>query len=122
MRRGCGHQHTDHRQFSLLLCAHRERASCCCRRAADERDELAASHSITSSARCRNGSGIVRPSVFAVLRLTTSSNLADSWTGRSAGLAPLRIRSTYDAARQYVSAKSTPYDIKPPLLAKKRYG
>src|SRR5215831_319458 len=120
MRRGCGHQHTDHRQFSLLLCAHRERPRR--RRANKQRDELPPPHSITSSARCRKGSGIVRPSVFAVLRLTTSSNLADSWTGRSAGLAPLRIRSTYDAARQYVSAKSTPYDIKPPLLAKKRYG
>ncbi len=28
---------------------------------------------------------------FAVLRLTTSSNLVGCWTGRSAGLAPLRI-------------------------------
>ena len=30
------------------------------------------SYSITSSARCRNDSGIARPSVLAVLRLTTS--------------------------------------------------
>ena len=38
--------------------------------------------------------GIVSPSAFAVLRLITSSNLVGCSTGRSAGLAPLRIRST----------------------------
>src|SRR5262245_41483183 len=57
-------------------------------------------YSITSSACCRNGSGMVRPSAFAVLRLTISWNLVGSWTGRSPGLAPLRMRSTYDAARR----------------------
>src|SRR5437899_10820330 len=36
----------------------------------------------------------VRPSVLVVLRLTTSSNLVGCCTGRSAGLAPLRIRPT----------------------------
>src|SRR5262245_53562224 len=35
-----------------------------------------------------------RPSALAVLRLTTSSNLLASCTGRSPGLAPLRMRST----------------------------
>src|SRR5262249_33880296 len=69
-------------------------------RTCKSRDELAAVHSSTSSACCRNGSGMVRPSAFAVLRLTISSNLVGSWTGRSPGLAPLRIRSTYDAARR----------------------
>src|SRR5262249_26342001 len=49
-------------------------------------------YSITSSARPSSGSGILRPSVFAVLRLMTSSTFVDCWlTGRSAGLAPLRI-------------------------------
>jgi hypothetical protein len=51
-------------------------------------------YSITSSACWRKGSGIVRPSAFAVLRLTTSSNLAANCTGRSPGLAPFKIRST----------------------------
>jgi hypothetical protein len=51
----------------------------------------AATHSITWSARARSGSGIVRPSAFAVFRLMTSSNFVGCWTGRSAGLAPLRI-------------------------------
>src|SRR5262249_12784840 len=83
-------QDTDNRK--LLLRARRERPRC---RAAEQRDETAAfHHSITSSARCSNGSGMLRPSAFAVLRLTTSSNLLDSWTGRSPGLAPLRMRST----------------------------
>ena len=51
-------------------------------------------HSITSSARNRNVSGIVRPSAFAVVRLTISSNLVGCSTGRSAGFAPCRILST----------------------------
>src|SRR5262249_36528806 len=44
-------------------------------RAAEQRDELAPPHSITSSARASKLSGTVRPSAFAVLRLITSSNL-----------------------------------------------
>src|SRR5258708_39745142 len=59
-----------------------------CRRAAEQRDERAALHSITSSACCRDGSGMVRPSARAVLRLIARSNLLGSSTGRSAGLAP----------------------------------
>src|SRR5262249_61800201 len=47
---------------------------------------------ITSSACCSSAGGIVRPRAWAVLRLITSSNLVGCWTGRSAGLAPLRIR------------------------------
>ena len=49
-------------------------------------------HSITSSARTKSVGGIVNPSALAVFRLITSSNLLLCWTGRSAGLAPLRIR------------------------------
>ena len=49
-------------------------------------------HSITSSARASSDGGISRPSARTVLRLITSSNLVDCITGRSAGLAPLRIR------------------------------
>src|SRR5437667_10574774 len=48
-------------------------------------------HSITSSARARIAGGIVRPSAPAVLRLTARSNLVGGSTGRSAGLAPLRL-------------------------------
>ena len=33
-----------------------------------------------------------RPSTFAVVRLMTNSNLVGCSTGRSAGLAPLRMR------------------------------
>ena len=49
------------------------------------------SYSITSSARASSVCGTLRPSAFAVLRLTISSTLVDRWTGRSAGLSPLRI-------------------------------
>jgi hypothetical protein len=51
-------------------------------------------HSITSSAMASNLSGTVRPSALAVLRLITSSNLVGCCTGRSAGLSPLKMRST----------------------------
>src|SRR5262245_54940458 len=51
-------------------------------------------YSITWSVRASSDGGIVRPRAFAVLRLITSSNLVGCSTGRSPGLAPLRIRST----------------------------
>src|SRR5262249_13158818 len=55
-------EHSNHRH-RRLLCARRERPCC---RAADERDELASPHSITSSARASRLSGTVRPSNLAV--------------------------------------------------------
>ena len=51
-------------------------------------------YSITSSARCCRNSGISRPCFLAVLRLMISSNFIGSCTGKSAGFAPLRMRST----------------------------
>ena len=81
----------DHRQCRLLR-ARRERPRR--RRATEQRDELAPSHSITSSARASSVGGTSRPSALAVLRLITSSNLVGCMTGRSAGLAPLRMRPT----------------------------
>src|SRR5262249_2529355 len=76
----------------LLLRARRERPRNC--RASKQGDELASLHSITSSASASSPGGTVRPSAFAVLRLITSSNFVGRCTGRSAGLAPLRMRST----------------------------
>src|SRR6516225_3123205 len=90
--RGQVHEHPDAPHPARLLRARRERPRGHC--AAEQCDEGAPHHSITSSACCKNGSGIVRPSAFAVLRLTTSSNLLASCTGRSPGLAPFRMRST----------------------------
>jgi len=55
---------------------------------------LARPYSITSSARTRKASGMVRPSALAVFMLMTRSNLVGCATGRSAGLRPLRILST----------------------------
>src|SRR5262249_22778084 len=109
-----GAEEPDHRHCGLLR-PRRQRPR---RRAAEQRDEGATPHSMTSSAVCRNGSGMVRPSAFAVLRLITSSYLVGCWTGRSLGLAPLRIRSTYPAACRNMSASSGPYEINPPSLAK----
>src|SRR5262245_3121475 len=51
-------------------------------------------HSITSSAATSKPGGTVRPSALAVLRLRVVSYLIGACTGRSAGLAPRRMRST----------------------------
>src|SRR5262245_40687838 len=56
----------DGRQLSRLLPARRERPRR--RRAAEQRDECAASHSITSSARASNVAGTSMPSALAVAR------------------------------------------------------
>jgi hypothetical protein len=58
-------------------------------------------HSITRSACSRSDFGIVRPSLFAVLRLMTSSNFVGCSTGKSAGLAPFKILSTLGLAQRY---------------------
>src|SRR5262245_32002648 len=49
---------------------------------------------ITLFARASTSGGIVRPICFAALRLMTNSNFVACCTGKSAGLAPLRILST----------------------------
>src|SRR3989441_1561815 len=67
-----------------------------------------------SSARTRSDCGIVSPSDLAVFRLITSSNLVGCSTGRSAGLAPLRILSTNVAACRKRSGKLGPYAMSPP--------
>src|SRR5262249_52275789 len=92
-----GAEKSDHRHRRLLR-TRRERPTG--RRAAEQRDELAAPHSITSSVRASTGIGISRPSALAVLRLMTSSNLVANWISRSPGFSPLSMRSTYSAARR----------------------
>jgi hypothetical protein len=59
-----------------------------------QHDGLTPFHSITSSARARTVGGTSRPSVLAVLRLMTSSNLVGCSIGRSDGGLPLMMRST----------------------------
>src|SRR5262249_48952518 len=88
--RRCAGEKPDHRHRALLR-ARRERPR---RSAAEQRDELVALHSITSSVRARTDVGISRPSALAVLRLITSSSLVGACPGKSAGFSPLRMRST----------------------------
>src|SRR5262249_35747111 len=83
-------EHADAPERGLLLRPRRERPRH--RRAAEQRDELTALHSITSSARASSVAGISRPRALAVGRLMTSSNLVDCTTGSSAALSPLRTR------------------------------
>src|SRR5262249_29466215 len=82
------HQHADPPHL-LGLRARRKRPRD--RRPAEKRDEIAPFHSITSSASESSIGGRSRPSVLAVFRLITSSNLLGCMTGRSAGFVPLRI-------------------------------
>ena len=86
---------------AALLGACRERPRAMPPPAAEQRDEVAPPHSITSSARASSVGGTSRPSAVAVLRLSTSSYLVGPWTGSSAGFSPLRMRSTYSAAFRY---------------------
>src|SRR5206468_595561 len=94
---GCirAHEHADAPHPLVLLRTRRERPGS---RAAEPRDELAASHlrahSITSSAVDSSVSGTSRPSALAVLRLITSPYLVGCCTGRSPGFSPFRMRST----------------------------
>src|SRR5262249_44049275 len=88
--RGVRHEHADAPQALALLRARRERPRH--GRAAEKQYELAAPHSITSSARPSSVIGKVRPSDFAVFMLMTSSTFVDCWTGRSAGFSPWRMR------------------------------
>src|SRR5262249_47516788 len=89
-----------------LLCPRRERPRR--RRAAEQRDEVAALHSITSSARASSVAGTVTPSASAVLRLITRSNFVGCSTGISAGFAPRRILSVNSAARRKRLGKFVP--------------
>src|SRR5262249_449074 len=84
------HQHANPRNCPRLLGTASQWP---CSRTAEQRDELAALHSITSSASASNVAGTSRPSALALLRLSTNSNLLDWVTGRSAGCSPLRIRA-----------------------------
>src|SRR5262249_54770402 len=69
--RRTGSEKPDHRHRRLLR-PRRERPHSS---ATEQRDELAALHSITSSARASSLSETVKPSALAVLRLMTSSYL-----------------------------------------------
>src|SRR5262245_1210433 len=78
--------------FARLLRVRRERPRHC--HTAEQRDELTALHSITSSAVASSLSGTVRPSIRAVSALITSSNFDDCATGKSVVFVPLRMRPT----------------------------
>lgn len=85
---------SDHAPLTHRSC----RTTYCRRRCAKH------AYSITSVAWRRSVEGIVRPRVFAVLRLMTRSNFTGCSTGRSAGCAPLKILSTKAGARRKRSA------------------
>src|SRR5262245_43739980 len=97
-RRRARSKEPNDRHLRWLLRPRRERPRR--RRAAEQRDELAApNHSITSSARASSVAGTSRPRALVVLRLITRKNLVGCSIGKSAGFAPLKILSTYRAAR-----------------------
>src|SRR6516162_7679051 len=61
--------------------------------------DISGAQSITSSAVASIDSGRLRPSAFAVFRLTIDSYLVGACNGISLGFSPLRVRSTYSATR-----------------------
>src|SRR5262249_5817480 len=114
--RRCGIEPPDHRHCRLLR-ARRQRPRC---RAAEQRDEVAARHSITSSAMASTFDGTVIPSALAVVRLMTSSNFVGCSTGISPGFVPRRILSTKSAVRRNRAGKLAPYDMRAPNETKSR--
>src|SRR5262249_19771460 len=96
-------EHADPPYPVRLLRARRERPRGGC--TAEKRYDLAALHSITSSARASKIGETSKPSALAALRLITNSNLVPCWTGKSAGFAPLRILSTKVADRYHMSLR-----------------
>src|ERR1700745_3623863 len=66
----------------------------------DTPEKARPAYSITSSARASSVAGTSRPSARAVTRLMIRSNLVGCSTGKSAGLGPRKILSTYPAARR----------------------
>src|SRR5262249_28946332 len=92
--------HADPPHPAALLRPRRERPGC--PRAAEQRYEFASFHSITSSACSRSAVGVARAIAFTVLRLRTNSKVVGCSIGKSYGLAPRAIRSTYSAARRYI--------------------
>jgi hypothetical protein len=67
-----------------------------------------AAQRMTSVAWKRSVGGMVRPSAWAVFRLMISSKVVGRCTGRSAGLAPWRMRSRYETTPRQSSARSHP--------------
>src|SRR5262245_40540433 len=99
--------HHSYRPQRIVLRLRRDRPRR--RRAAEQRQELAPlAHSITSSAVASSEGGTVRRSIRAVEPLITSSNLLDCTTGKSAGLAPLRMRPVYMPTWRYASPRLGP--------------
>src|SRR5262249_36892854 len=88
-QRGAVAQEPDNWSLRRLLRTRRERPSS---RAAEQRDEIAPPHSITSSACARRLGGTAMPIIRAVGKLRTSSNLVGWMMGMSAGFSPLRMR------------------------------
>jgi hypothetical protein len=78
---------TSSLQVGALRCA-RPHSGCI----AEQRDEVPPLHSITSSARASTDGGTSISSALAVCRLIMNSNVLARITGRSAGIAPLRMR------------------------------
>src|SRR5215468_4842820 len=104
-RRAARSEQSDGRHLRLLRARRKWPRG---RSAADQRYELAALHSITSSARATSCRGTSIPSASAVLRLMISSTLVTCWTGNSPGFSPLRIRPAYWPERRCDSVKFPP--------------
>src|SRR5262245_55741557 len=71
-------------------------------------------HSLASSARASIEGGMVIAIALVVLRLIERVNFVCSCTGRSVGLAPFRILSTYTALLRNISSALNVYDSRPP--------
>ena len=93
--RGC--LNSTHIYGTRVQASHDSTSNSCTKPAVSKCNKVRAktrAYSITSSARAISVGGISRLRALAALRLRTSVNLVGCSTGRSPGLAPLRILST----------------------------
>src|SRR5262249_53072079 len=100
-----GRQKADPVELSGLLRLDGKR---CHKDGKGEHEERQRGHLITSSASISRDGGTVILSAAAVFRLMTSSNFIGCSMGRSAGLVPFRILSTYAAACHHASGRLAP--------------
>jgi hypothetical protein len=107
-KRRCGQQLSAYHIITvdLVRCSQFTLCATFCREQLQQCTCSGGSYSITSSARASSEGGTVRPNAFAVSRLITRSNLVACSTGRSLGLAPRSILSTYPSPRAMLEAPS----------------
>jgi hypothetical protein len=96
------------RRFAQSIAPGQANHHACTFMAAASRSTYEQAYSIISSARETRRGGALSPNVLATFKLIEKMYLVGACTGRSAGLSPFKMRSTYWAERRKMSRVSGP--------------